>query len=116
MAKQRAEVDHDALLAVVRGAVVRRGLLDDPVAGADPTRMAGLDLLDDARMLVRRAPPDRHGARLHVVGEDAGVDVGDLGPLVEVGNRLEGKAVHPVAGDDGSPPVKLEIGWKQPKS
>jgi hypothetical protein len=38
--QQRREVDHDLGAAVVRGLVDGRGLLDDPLAGADLARLA----------------------------------------------------------------------------
>lgn len=41
---------------------------------------------------------------------------GDLGALKELGDRIDGKSVQPVAGAEGEPPVKLEIGWAKHSS
>jgi hypothetical protein len=35
---------------------------------------------------------------------------GDMSALKELGDRLDGKSVQPVAGADGEPPIKMEIG------
>jgi hypothetical protein len=39
---------------------------------------------------------------------------GDMSALKELGDRLDGKSVQPVAGAEGEPPVKMEIGWAKP--
>lgn len=41
---------------------------------------------------------------------------GDMSALKELGDRLDGKSVQPVAGADGEPPVKMEIGWAKHSS
>lgn len=38
---------------------------------------------------------------------------GDKDAWLEIANREDGKAIQPIAGADGEPPVKMEIGWKQ---
>jgi hypothetical protein len=41
---------------------------------------------------------------------------GDMSALKELGDRLDGKSVQPVAGADGEPPIKMEIGWAKHSS
>jgi hypothetical protein len=38
---------------------------------------------------------------------------GDMSALKELGDRLDGKSVQPIAGSDGDPAVQLEIGWRK---
>jgi hypothetical protein len=41
---------------------------------------------------------------------------GDMSALKELGDRLDGKSVQPIAGDAEGPPVALEIGWRKHSS
>jgi hypothetical protein len=69
------------------------------------------------RALEVRGAGDRLAA-LNALAEKllAKAEEGDMSALKELGDRLDGKSVQPVAGDADGPPVALEIGWRKHSS
>lgn len=66
---------------------------------------------DAIRVAVNRADGDgKKLAKLaaKLVEEALG---GNITAMQEIGNRLDGKPVQPVAGDDDAPPVRMVIEW-----
>jgi hypothetical protein len=69
------------------------------------------------RALDARGAGDRLAA-LNELAEKllARAEEGDMSALKELGDRLDGKSVQPIAGDAEGPPVALEIGWRKHSS
>ena len=86
-------MDDDLPVPPVGGAVLGRGLLDDPVPRPQGSGLPWLDLADDVG-ISRTAPLDSHPTGVDGVSKLPLIDGSDLGALVEVTIKLNTGGDH----------------------